>query len=164
MNLSSAVGCASGQLHPKDTRDRRDLLGHDLTLFGHVRTPEWIWDEEEGGGGGGLLLRMRWCRCTSSSRGRCSPGTTGKSYTAVSSSGPSSRRYRQCQSLSPGVTQREKCAHTPLISCVLCRCESDNRPLKSTVVVFSTGRFYFFLAFSIVTGDRDAFIEEANQN
>lgn len=46
-------------------------------------------------------LRKRWCPSTSSSRGRCSPGTTWTSYTAAFSSGLSSQRYRQCLCRSP---------------------------------------------------------------
>lgn len=72
-----------------------------------------------GGGGiyededvdGSLLLRMQWCRCTSSSRDTCWPGTSGRSCTAASSSGPSCRRCRRCRSLSPGFKQQE-CNYT----------------------------------------------------
>ena len=49
---------------------------------------------------------MRWCRCTSSSQGRCWPGTIGRSYTAASSSEPSSRRCRRYQSPSPAFKQQ----------------------------------------------------------
>lgn len=72
------------------------------------------WHQRSGGGGeyedkdvgGSLLLRMRWCHCTSSSRDTCWPGTSGRFCTAASSSGPSCQRCRRCQSLSPGFKQQ----------------------------------------------------------
>lgn len=70
-------------------------------LFWLLWTQNLIWDKEEEG----LLLHMRWCHCTSSSQDRCWPGTTGKFYTAASSSEPSFQRYHQYQSLSPGFKQ-----------------------------------------------------------
>lgn len=57
---------------------------------------------------GGLLLHMRRCHCTSSSPGRCWPGTSGKFYTAASSSEPSSQRYRQYRCPGPGFKQANK--------------------------------------------------------
>lgn len=46
-------------------------------------------------------LRRPRCRCTSSSRGTCWPGTSGRFYTAASSSAPSSRKCLRYQCLSP---------------------------------------------------------------
>lgn len=52
---------------------------------------------------GSLPLRTRWCRCTSSSRDTCWPGTSGRFYTAASFSGPCGPRCRRCRSPSPEI-------------------------------------------------------------
>lgn len=74
-----------------------------------LQISNWTRDGEDGSS---LQLHRRWCRCTSSCRGRCSPGTSGTFYTAASSSEPSSQRCRRYQSLSPETGKMLHKSHT----------------------------------------------------
>lgn len=82
--------------------------GSEMTLLRHSYWPCFDvvshWSQDEGCS----PLRRPRCRCTSSSRGTCWPGTIGKFYTAASSSAPSSPKYRRCQCLSPTHTHTHK--------------------------------------------------------
>lgn len=150
---SLQIVCALDSSHlAPDTSDWNDWLGCSLVVI-LMRT-----DTKGGRGGiyededvrGSLLLRMRWCRCTSSSRDTCWPGTSGRFCTAASSSGPSCRRCRRCRSLSPGFkqqecnyTHRQPSSKTQLTK--LWRSTADDGPLKNIVqrLVVCLNRFFY---------------------
>lgn len=124
-----------------------------------------IYEDEDVGGS--LLLRMRWCRCTSSSRDTCWPGTSGRFCTAASSSGPSCRRCRRCRSPSPGFKQRGRnythrqtssntlkfTSSIQLIKCGLWRSTADDGPLKNIVqqLVVCLNRFFISYLLHVLT-------------